>query len=82
MLPFAERVFTFKRDDREVGRLTKKWKGILKEYFSDADDFQTQVERNLPTDHKMLLFCATLLIDFGNFEQNDSSPLSVANLLD
>ena len=82
MLPFAERVFTFERNGREVGSLTKKWKGILKEYFSDADAFRTQIDRSLPVTDKVLLFCATLLIDFGNFEQNESSPMSLADLLD
>ncbi len=82
LLPFMSAEYTFRRRGQDVGRLAKKWKGLLQEYFTDADTFQTEVDRSLPVAEKMLLFCAALLIDFGNYEQNESSPASLVNLLD
>lgn len=70
--PFL-RIWTFKLllDDREVGRISKRWGGMLKEMFSDADIFGIEFSHEkLPLEIKKLLVLATFLIDFVCFENN------------
>lgn len=70
----ALRIWTFKvmRDGREVARISKKWSGILKESFSDADNFGVEfADESLSADERKLLVMSTFLIDFACFENNN-----------
>lgn len=67
------RIWTFKVlfRGREVGRVTKKWGGVLRELFSDADTFGIEYEGGADMDAlRMVLICGTFLIDFTCFENN------------
>lgn len=66
------RPWTFKImiDGTECGRITKKWSGLLKETFTDADKFGVVFPKNADSNQKALLMAATLLIDFAHFEDN------------
>lgn len=73
--PFL-RIWTFKIlfREREVGRISKKWGGLLKEMFTDADVFG--IEYDALDDLEVLrpvLLAATFLIDFTCFENNQGS---------
>lgn len=69
--PFL-RIWTFKvhMDDVEVARISKKWGGVLKEMFTDADAFGIEfLRKDLPLTIKKLLIGAVFLIDFTCFER-------------
>ena len=67
------RPWTFKirmaGSDEEVGLLQKKWSGLGKELFSDADNFWIQMENIQNPQLRALLFSATVLIDVVHFER-------------
>lgn len=56
----------------EIAVISKKWGGILKEYFSDADRFGIQFN-NVEEEVKPLLMGAAISIDFDFFEQNQGN---------
>ncbi|MCA9773364.1 MAG: hypothetical protein KC466_13200 [Myxococcales bacterium] len=65
------RPWTFKLivGDREVGAIRKRWSGILKEAFTDADNFGVEfADATLPVVLRRLVLAATFLIDFVHFE--------------
>jgi len=66
------RIWTFKLlfQGNEVGRISKKWGGMLKEMFSDADIFGVECDENVPVEIRKVLLIATFLIDFTCFENN------------
>jgi len=55
---------------REVGRVEKKWGGLLKEAFTDADTYLVTFGESDPTFRRLLL-AAALLIDARWFENRD-----------
>lgn len=60
--------FEIRQHDREVGKITKKWSGLLKEGFSDADNFAAVLPPGMPPEQKGVLLGAVFLIDFVYFE--------------
>lgn len=58
-----------KENEEEIGKITKKWSGLLKETFTDADNFGVTFPRDLPLEKKALLLGAVFLIDFVHFEK-------------
>lgn len=67
------RIWTFKllADETEVGRISKRWGGALKEMFTDADSFRVEFSHpKLPLAAKKLLLAGVFLIDFTCFENN------------
>lgn len=70
------RIWTFKLlfENQEIGRISKKWAGMLKEMFTDADVFGVEFSHpDLPPALKKMLICAVFLIDFTCFENNSKS---------
>jgi hypothetical protein len=66
------RIWTFKLMFRgqQVGVITKKWRGLLPEMFTDADIFGVEWTEHVPEDVRKLLVVGTFLIDFTCFENN------------
>jgi len=67
------RIWTFKllAEGQEVGRIAKRWGGLLKEMFTDADVFGVEFSHaRLPIELKKILLVAVFLIDFTCFENN------------
>ena len=60
--------FEIRQHDREVGKITKKWSGLLKEGFTDADNFAAVLPPGMPPEQKGVLLGAVFLIDFVYFE--------------
>jgi uncharacterized protein YxjI len=56
---------------QEVGLIQKKWSGLLKEMFSEADNFWVAYEAVEDPQLRALLFAATVLIDIVHFEQKN-----------
>ena len=67
------RPWTFKirlpGSEQEIGLLQKKWSGLGKELFTDADNFWIQLENVRDPQLSALLFSATVLIDVVHFER-------------
>ena len=78
------RIWTFKLmfEDQEVGRISKKWGGMLKEIFTDADMFGMECEQHVPVEVRSILLVATFLIDFTCFENNSRSGSGLSLLGD
>ncbi|CAG2162276.1 unnamed protein product [Oppiella nova] len=58
-----------KDSDRNVGKISKKWSGLLREHFTDADVFGVNFPGDQDVRAKALLMAATFLIDFMFFEK-------------
>ena len=56
---------------QEVGKITKKWSGGMKEVFTDADNFAVQFPSGATEAQKAALLGAVFLIDFVHFENRD-----------
>ena len=69
----ALKPWTFKimNGEQEVGIITKKWSGLFKEAFSDADNFGIQFPPGLSVEQKALLLGSVFLIDFVHFENKN-----------
>ncbi|MAG55718.1 MAG: scramblase [Planctomycetes bacterium] len=67
------RIWTFKvlRDGAEVARISKKWSGMLKEAFTDADNFGIEFLSDVDVTVRKLLLAAVFLVDFTCFENNN-----------
>ena len=64
--------FTFLTPEgHEMGKVTKKWAGVLKELFTSADNYVVSIADDLADQPiaKMLLLAATLAIDIVYYEQ-------------
>ena len=60
--------FEIRQNEREVGKITKKWSGLLKEGFTDTDNFAAVLPPGMSTEAKCVLLGAVFLIDFVYFE--------------
>lgn len=64
--------------DREVGEVTKKWGGGLKELFTDADTFLVDMSKsNFSDDQQMIAFAAAVSVDLDYFEGNSGSAINL-----
>ncbi len=62
--------FAFERDGRELARVEKKWSGMLREVFTDADRFRVAFESvELSLDERSLVLAAAIFIDLQYFER-------------
>ena len=75
------RLWTFKIFNHlgdQKGVITKKWGGILKEAFTDADKFAIDLSQHSWTNYQKSVFLfATLCIDLDFFEDNSGSAIEV-----
>jgi uncharacterized protein YxjI len=55
----------------EVGLIQKKWSGLAKEMFTQADNFWIEFERVTDPKLRALFFSATVLIDVVHFEKKN-----------
>uniref|UniRef100_A0A8C3A6F7 Phospholipid scramblase n=1 Tax=Cyclopterus lumpus TaxID=8103 RepID=A0A8C3A6F7_CYCLU len=58
-----------KDSDTPIGRISKQWSGLLKEVFTDTDNFGIQFPLDLDVKMKAVLMGACFLIDFMFFEK-------------
>ncbi len=64
--------FFIRKDDEEFGKITKKWSGLLKEGFTDADNFGVTFPAQWDAKAKALFLGAVFLIDFVHFENKSN----------
>ena len=60
--------FQIRNNGVEYGKITKKWSGLLKESFTDADKFGVTFPAEWDVKLKALFLGAVFLIDFVHFE--------------
>jgi uncharacterized protein YxjI len=60
--------FQIKKGSQQIGKITKKWSGLLKEAISDADNFGITFPKGIELSQKAILLGAVFLIDFVHFE--------------
>lgn len=65
--------FIIKKDFKELGKITKKWSGLLKEGFTDADNFSVTFPADWDIKLKALFLGAVFLIDFVHFENTGNN---------
>lgn len=65
--------FRIMSDETEHGQITKKWSGLLKESFTDADNFGVVYPQHWSIKLKALFLGAVFLIDFVHFENKGNS---------
>lgn len=58
-----------KDGSESIGRISKQWSGLLKEVFTDTDNFGIQFPLDMDVKMKAVLMGATFLIDFMFFEK-------------
>lgn len=61
--------FPFYQHDKEVAKVEKKWSGLVKEIFMDADNFHIDFGNVMETKHKQLVLCSAFFIDLQYFER-------------
>ena len=64
--------FSLRFQGEEVGRVTKEWRGVLREAFTDHDAFVLEFEPRVPVELRGLLLFAALLIDSLHFTSRHS----------
>ncbi|HYQ46740.1 MAG TPA: phospholipid scramblase-related protein [Polyangiaceae bacterium] len=65
--------FAFDRQERTLARVEKKWSGLLREAFTDADRFRVTFDGNgLNPDERSLVLAAAVFIDLQFFERKAS----------
>jgi hypothetical protein len=70
------RLWTFpvEGEQGQTATISKKWGGMLREVFSDADTFRVEFGTSPWTDgQRAVIFAAALSIDFDFFENNTNS---------
>ncbi|MBN1816134.1 MAG: hypothetical protein JW828_02165 [Sedimentisphaerales bacterium] len=60
--------FEIRRGEEQYGKITKRWSGVGKEMFTDADNFGVEWPCDWPAGIKALFLGAVFLIDFMYFE--------------
>ena len=55
---------------QNVGKISKQWTGLLREIFTEADNFGISFPMNLDVRVKATLLAAAILIDFMYFEDD------------
>ncbi|MBD3270993.1 MAG: scramblase [Elusimicrobia bacterium] len=61
--------FRIQQNTVEIGKIVKRWVGLLKEGFTDIDNFGVTFPQQLSNDEKSLILGATMLIDLIHFEK-------------
>lgn len=65
-------------DGQEVALVRKQWSGLLKEAFTDADNFRVELSKQLKPQERLLILAAAFFIDLQYFE-NKARPTSLAD---
>jgi hypothetical protein len=70
---FRPWTFKIRRQGQECGLISKRWSGLAKEVFTDADSFGIEFPKGISAELKAVFLGAVFLIDFAHFEDNNRS---------
>ena len=66
---FRPNTFTMHRHDQEIGKITKRWSGIGREMFTDADTFMVELPTDqVDDDFQSLALATAFAVDLDFFE--------------
>jgi len=65
--------FEIREGERVLGRIVKRWTGMGKEVFTDADNFGVEFPHAWDVNRKAIFLAAVFLIDFLYFERSGSN---------
>lgn len=65
--------FEIRRGEATLGKITKEWSGLMKEGFTDADNFGVTFPAEWDVKLKALFLGAVFLIDFVHFEDKGNN---------
>lgn len=68
---FRPWTFKIRREGQDCGLISKRWAGLRKEVFTDADAFGIQFPPGISPDLKAVFLGAVFLIDFAHFEHGN-----------
>jgi uncharacterized protein YxjI len=68
--------FEIQKGAQVLGKITKKWSGLAKEAFTDADNFGIVFPNGIDFSQKAILLGAVFLIDFVHFENRGKNGSS------
>ena len=66
-------------DGREVGRITKKWAGILKEGFTTADKYMLNISAEVSGDLRLMMVASAAGVDLA-LKQDDTGGVGFGGL--
>ena len=66
---FKPWTFELRVREQSIGVITKRWSGLGKEMFTDADNFGIEMQNVQDPIHRALAFAALVLIDVVHFEK-------------
>ena len=66
---FRTYTFTIKRQEREIGKVTKQWGGLGRELFTDADTFLVELPIEYGDELQSLVLATAFAVDLDFFEQ-------------
>jgi len=61
------------KDGQQIGKVTKQWSGLVREAYTDADNFGVSFPMDLDVRVKLTLMAMVFLIDFMFFETNQQN---------
>ncbi|KAL8615258.1 hypothetical protein ACOMHN_051750 [Nucella lapillus] len=61
------------KDGTEMGKISKQWPGLLKEMFTDSDNFRVSFPINMDVKKKALMFGAIFIIDIMLYEKKQNN---------
>ena len=74
--------FPFKRNGKEIAKISKKWGGAMTELFMDSDTFLLEyLDPSLTPKEKIVLLCSAIFIDLLYFENNQGRVFHVGDLI-
>lgn len=66
---FCPWTFEIRQRTSILGKITKRWSGLLQEAFTQADNFALELSPQVDPSLRMICLGATFLIDFVHFER-------------
>ena len=66
---FRTYTFTIKRQEQEIGKVTKQWGGLGRELFTDADTFLVELPIEYGDELQSLVLATAFAVDLDFFEQ-------------
>ena len=65
--------FEFLSDHKRLGKIEKKWAGVLSEFFTDKDNFLVTFGPDADEEFRALMLATCLMVDIVYFENNTGS---------
>ncbi len=67
---FRRYTFTIRQNGQEIGRVTKRWSGLGREMFTDADSFLVEMPVGHDDDFQALALATAFAVDLDFFERS------------